>query len=349
SYSWGFSEETEKEDREFILHKLENFKKLGIKTHAYIQGANLIYKDYSDKDWYAEDFRNKKVVYHRGRYVVCVNNPEFQEYISQKIKEAAAYDFDGIFVDNIQMGQLGIPFNFHRAGFAGCNCRVCRKKFKDEYSFDIPADLEPTNQQVTSYLKFRLESTEKFLKKISKVAKNSNKEFATNSFDPKFDMNYTYGTDIEFIEKYQDYILFENHSFPSQNKNNKYIDEYAKSRGIKKDVFVVSYKNGIGFDKGYSQSDIDMIFSEAQNTRFNLCLKGSEYTTKRIWHNLEIKKLSKPKLVKSNYPKPVRLSAIYRVFFLKFLIKKYSNTLLYLYFNNFLVRKILSPFYKYLV
>src|SRR5882724_9950372 len=86
TYSWGFSDKTEEEDRKFLLDRVDNFKKLGIKVHAYIQGTNLVYAGFPDKSWYSRDEHGRPVVYHRGRLVTCLNNPEFREYIVNKIR-----------------------------------------------------------------------------------------------------------------------------------------------------------------------------------------------------------------------------------------------------------------------
>jgi len=52
TYSWGFSQKTELEDYKFLRKKLPNFHKLGIRTHAYIQGPNLVYSEHSDQDFF---------------------------------------------------------------------------------------------------------------------------------------------------------------------------------------------------------------------------------------------------------------------------------------------------------
>ena len=109
TYSWGFSEETEKPDREFLLSKLDNFKKLGIKLHAYVQGPNVVYSEFPNIDWYCCDEKNRPITYYRGRRVVCFNNPGFQEYKVKQIEKMLNLGFDGIYMDNIQMGQMAVP------------------------------------------------------------------------------------------------------------------------------------------------------------------------------------------------------------------------------------------------
>src|SRR5258708_11865462 len=119
SYSWGFSKNKEKEDRKFLLDRIDNFKKLNIRVHAYVQGTNLVYEDFKDKDWWCQDEKGRLISYYRGRKVVCVNNPEFRKYIKEKIMTLYGTGVDGVYMDNIQMGQLGISPSV----FSGCNCK----------------------------------------------------------------------------------------------------------------------------------------------------------------------------------------------------------------------------------
>lgn len=287
SYSWGFAETQEVKDRQFTLSKLNNFKKLGIRTHGYIQGPNLVYADFADQDWWARDLKGKLISYHRGRKIVCLNNPHFQKYILNKVTDMSHHPFDGIFMDNIQMGQLGIPGTLSTtAAFFGCNCQVCQDFFVKEYGIKIKEAFKSLPGRL-QYQKFRTNSTSQFLKKVAALVKQSGKEFGTNSFDPKFDMNHVYGTDLPEVQKIQDYILFENHSLPSsQKQNNSYIHTLIEERAIKKPVFVVSYNQGIGFDSAFSQEQVNRLFSESAHSLFQVCLKGSEFVTKGVWHNL---------------------------------------------------------------
>lgn len=297
SYSWGFADHIEAEDKAFTLSKLENFKRLGIKTHAYIQGPNLVYTDFAHKDWWARDKQGNLISYHRGRKVVCINNPEFQEYILDKVTEMVRHDFDGIFMDNIQMGQLGVPHSLKsKRAFFGCNCAYCNQLFELETGFSIKEAFR-SHLGRQRYLEFRVSSTTSFIAQISQVVRGARKEFGTNSFDPKFEMHHVYGTDLEALQEHQDYLLFENHSLPVHNKrNNHYIHTLIEERALKKPVFVVSYKKGIGFDASYSQEWIDRAFSEAHFSHFHLCLKGSEYVSDKKWHNLVVETYASPRI-----------------------------------------------------
>ncbi len=353
TYSWGYAKNVEKVDREFILSRLKNFRTVGIRTHAYIQGTNLVYEHFRDRDWFCVDDRGKRVSYSKGRKVVCVNNPGFRKYQKRKIREACQHAFDGIFLDNIQMGKLGIPGGEkHSSAFVGCCCRYCEEKFKDRYRQSIPKILKPRTVVREQYVQFRVDSISDFLQEMSDVVYTYKKDFGTNSYDPRFDTRYCFGADLEKVCSLQSYLLFENHSFPDgKKKGNAYIDQLIIEKGFRKPVFVVSYKKGIGFDQGYSQEDMNRLFSEEQQSLFFVCIKGSEYITRKVWHNLEVEKYKKPTL--SNYPiiplKKRRGRSILTYPGIDLLFRRYGGLLFDWYWNSRLARRVFSFLYKRIV
>ena len=139
SYSWGFHPSTEKPDYQFLRTKLKNFHKLGIRTHAYIQGPNLVYAEHQDRDYYCRSYNGQLIPYHRGRKMACVNNPYFKKYIEFKIGQALKEEVDGVFVDNCYFGQMPLMVGNKNVSFFGCNCQHCQKKFKQESGFSIPS------------------------------------------------------------------------------------------------------------------------------------------------------------------------------------------------------------------
>lgn len=353
TYSWGYAKDTEDEDHNFILSRLKNFRQVGIRTHAYVQGTNLIYEDFRDRDWFCVDDRGKKISYSKGRKVMCVNNPGFRKYQKEKIQEVCQNNFDGVFLDNIQMGKLGIPGGEnYSSAFVGCCCRYCDKKFRIRYGRQIPKILKPKTIEREEYLQFRLDSISDFLQEMSVVAYTYKKDFGTNSYDPRFDTTYCYGIDLQKICSLQSYLLFENHSFPDGKEiGNGYIDQLIIEEEFRKPVFVVSYQRGIGFDYEYKQSDINRLFSEGRQSLFFVCLKGSEYITRKVWHNLEVEKYQKPIL--GDYPiVPLRKRRRRSVFTypgIDIFFRKYGGALFDWYWNSRVVRKVFSFLYKRIV
>lgn len=349
TYSWGFSPENEKDQYEFLVSRIRNFKKLNIKLHAYVQGTNVVTSDFKDKDWFCKDEYGRDISYYRGRKVVCLNNPGFVNFILTKIESMHNLGFDGIYVDNIQMGQIPIP-DFDGKGiftFAGCKCKYCNKKFFNLYKQNIPKEMKDVKG--IKYFNFRVNCTSEFIEKLSNAVHRGGMEFGTNSFDPKFDTKILLGTDLKRIEKLQDYMLFENHSLPSGTRNNVYINEIIEKNKFEKPVFVVSYKKGIGYDSQFTQQDFNNIYTEDKKFPFFAAIKGSEYFTNGVWHNLRLNELEKPTVDESqefkasdfnNFPERILL----RLPFFKQFLRKYYNPIFRLRMESSLFRKAMYVF-----
>jgi len=333
TYSWGFAEETEQEDSDFLLSRLDNFKRAGIKLHAYIQGTNLVYEDYPGKDWFCRNDRNQLIAYHRGRKVTCVNNPGFQDFIIQKLEKMSKLGFDGIYMDNMQMGQWGVITEYGELpeNFAGCNCNYCQEKFRQETGGEIPLEFKANPELAREYLDFRCRCMTEFIEKAAEIVHKYNKEFGTNSFDPKFDTKYVYGVELTELDKYQDYLLFENHSLPADAAHsNEYIDQLMSK--FTKPVFVLSYHREIGKDSQYPQIYFDKIYAEDKKLAFFSCIKGSEYCTDNEWHNLRLENYSQPD---ANVSLPKKVNIVQHKF-LTVLLKAIpgKHLLIHRYYNS---------------
>ena len=90
TYSWDFGDAIEEEDRRFLRSKLDNFRRLGIRTHAYVQGTNLVAGDHRDRDVFCRDARGRTIPYHRGRRLCCVLKPRFRALFLSRIERAAS-------------------------------------------------------------------------------------------------------------------------------------------------------------------------------------------------------------------------------------------------------------------
>jgi hypothetical protein len=351
TYSWGFSEEREKEDYEFLLSKVENFKKLGLKLHAYIQGPTVVYKDFPNVDWYCKDHKGRDIWYHRGRKMVCMNNPHFVEFVVKKIQKTKGLGFDAIFIDNIVMGQLPLPVFIDKFPFifAGCYCKYCQEKYLHDTEYSIPLDFEQDKVSTKRYLRWRARCVTEFLRSLAVVTHAQGMLFGSNSYDPHFLPQYTYGVVSKELDTFQDYHLFESLSFPNKtgSKNNQYIEKISKR--LKKPVFVVSYKYGIGIDGQYSQDDWDVLYSEGSREKLHLAIKGSEYVTHNTWHNLRVNTVQKPT---TNIPFPhhhsteVRTARKFKNIFkfgpIKILLKEYYNPIVRITMEYKFARKTVS-------
>lgn len=321
TYSWGYSNKTEREDWKFIEEKLENFKKQKIKAHAYIQGFNVVTSEFK-KDIFCRNTRGGLIPYSKGRSLTCPNNPKALKIILDRVDKACKKDFDGIFIDNIVFGFPPLLIRKNYIPFFGCYCRYCQLRFKKEFGYELPKK-GFRDKTIVDYLSMRNRSVYEALEKISSVVTASKKEFGVNLYDPvmvtpEFFMGYK----LADIDKLLTYYLIENVSFPTRKRNNSYLQSFIKNS--KKPVFIVSYKKGIGFDSTYAQQDINHIFSEAEQLGYFPCLKTSEFKTKKIWHCLNISALHKPKREMINFDetlfKPVKVR---RGFFFDRVIGRY--------------------------
>jgi hypothetical protein len=289
SYSWGFSEQTEQPDYQFLRERLGNFQQLGIRTHAYVQGTNMVWADHPDVDYYCRDHRGRLIPYHRGRKLACPNNPAFRDYIHHKVSLAVDEDVDGVYVDNIHLGLFPVLLGKNRATFFGCQCPHCQARFKAEVGTAIPGLFQQQSDLFQAYVDFRVRSLMGLVRELADEVQAAGKLFGTNSFDPRFDTRLFYGTDMQELAQVQDYLLFENHFLPSKKHSNAYLQPLVQPLG--KPVFVVSYHKGIGREKHYAQADFDAVYSESQALGYAPCYKASEYTRKGVWHNLQIEQL----------------------------------------------------------
>lgn len=345
SFSWGFSPRTELEDYDFTLGKLSNFQKLGIKTHAYIQGCNLVLEEHKGLDYFCRDWYGRFIPYHRGRKMTCPNNPYFQELLLNKVEYAAKKDFSGIFVDNILFGQMPLIVAGGYTTFFGCCCTFCKVSFKKYAGTQIPKLFKVDSPVYKQYVQFRVTVITKLLKSIAKQVQAADKEFGTNSFDPRNDTKLLNGTDISDLTQLQDYLLFENHDlprfgkFPKSNAHLKVLIQKTK-----KPIFIVSYKKGIGRDEAYNQSDYNAIYTESKKLGYNPCYKGTEFLTGGVWHNINAKTLAPLKTIAISQLSTYKKKSLKGKYLLR-LYNRLYNPVITTQFENRYMRKMLGWLY----
>ena len=299
TFSWGFSDQTEKKDYHFLRKKLKNFQNLGIRTHAYIQGFNVVTKEFANQDFFCSDHWGNQQSYSKGRSFICPNHPQTRQLIISRIKKALQENVNGIFIDNILFGFPPIKSSSNFTPFFGCACSYCQKKFYQRFDYLLPKHF--SKSQLQDYLLFREKSVTKLVKEFSQLVHAKQKEFGINLYDPILRNSRLYfGYSLEKIESYLDYFLIENHSLPSQKRNNNHLLPLIQKTN--KPVFVVSYQEGIGFEPQYTQAQINNIFSEAKQINYSLCLKMTEFTSQKTWHCLYLENLQKPNLNKKIFP-----------------------------------------------
>ncbi len=287
TYSWGFSQKTEKEDYAFLRKRLPNFQKLGIRTHAYVQGLNVVTKEFENETFFCQDLSGNRLPYSKGRSFICPNNPSAQSFVQERVKQACKEDVDGVFVDNILFGSPPFFIRSDYLPFFGCSCKFCQIKFENTYGYALPLSSKQ-DSVITDYLRFRANSIDDFIQTLSQIARQAKKEFGINLYDPilRNDVLF-YGYSLPSLQKSLDYFLIENHSLPSQpSEDNTHLKNLVHS--TKKPTFVVSYKEGIGYEPSFTQEDLEAIFTEVDQIGYSPCIKLTEFTTRGIWHVLDL-------------------------------------------------------------
>lgn len=339
TYSWGFHPKTEQPDYQFLRSKLNNFHRLGIRVHAYVQGPNLVYEDHKDRDYYCRTHNDQLIPYHRGRKMACVNNPYFKQYMKFKIGLALKEEVDGVFVDNIYFGQMPLMVGNKKVSFFGCNCQYCQTKFRQETGFSIPNYFTIDSDLFRAYKEFRISSLMNFTKQISDQVRGEGKLFGVNALDPKFDSNFYYGLDHDQMSQFVDYFLFENHDLPQGKYNNGHL--HTLIRRLNKPVFIVSYKKGIGREDLFHQHDFSSIYTESQKLGYKPCYKSSEFTRKGEWFNYDFRQIEAVKEISDFLIEKIDHKPIKKLSFplLTPFYNKAYTPLLEQYYENMLIRR----------
>lgn len=354
SYSWGFSDKTEQEDYDFVLSRLDDMKTLGLTVHAYIQGPNLVYDEFPNADWWARDERGRSITYYKGRWMCSIHHPDYLEFVTRRIERMAGLGFDGVFMDNIQHGQLGVPMPEGVLPFVFCGdaSPAAQADFRAQTGCDIPFDFEQDIDLTRTYLDFRVQANTRFISHVADVVHQGGMVFGTNHYDPKFDPYYTYGIDIKAMAEVQDYVLFENHSLPTDDgaRHNGYVEDLIRRLPITKPVFVVTYAEGVGLEPQFTQNQLDNVFSEGANANFHICVKGGEFTTRGRWHSLYLDGLKPPRTDKA-LPRQERqldselIAILFKVGVMRRFVKTYYNPIYTMAFEWRMLRFIVVLVY----
>lgn len=296
TFSWGFSDETEKADRQFIVERLKNFAELGIATHAYIQGFNLVSAEFAEQDLFCHDVTSHLLPYSKGRSLTCPNNPAAVNLILARVQTACQEKFTGIFIDNLIFGLPPVSSSPEFTPFFGCACKCCQKAFFKQFGYHLPLQ-GLTKNTLHDFLEFRTDTIAEVIRQAHQITEKYHKELGVNLFDPYLHTSEVYfGYALEKISPYLSYYLIENHTHPARMKigNSHLLPLIQQAKKEQKPVFVVSYKNGIGFEAQFSQADINLVASEAAQLGYAPCYKMTEFTTRGIWHTLNLENLQKP-------------------------------------------------------
>lgn len=285
TYSWGFSDHTESADYQFLQDHLDNFVRLKLHTHAYVQGLNLVTSEFSDIDPWCRDHHDHLLPYSKGRSFTCPNNPAATAVILNRVQRACQLPITSVYIDNLIFGLPPFDLSANYAPFFGCSCKHCQQAFHTEFGYPLPI-AEKQDQQLRDYLRFRRQSVRRLLQQIHHITKAHGKKLGINLMDPVWINPLIYfGYTLPDVRRYVDYLFVENHQHPSNSQGNQHLTSLIKQ--TTKPIFVISYKNDIGHDPQTTHSDIIAVQTEADQLGYHVCLKGSEFTTRGAWHTFD--------------------------------------------------------------
>lgn len=286
TYSWGFADQTEQEDYQFLRQHLDHFHQLGIRPHAYVQGFNLVTREFFDQDLFCRDVKGRLLPYSKGRSFTCPNNPHFQKLFLRRVAQASRENVAGVFIDNIIFGLPPLLVKKQAVSWFGCACQWCQKSFKSHFHETLPLSFHDQNI-LKKYLQFRRRSVLSLLTEAKRIIQQAGKEFGVNLYDPSLHQaEFFFGYHFDDLDPLLDYYLVENHSLAGYKKphwrgNQDTVSFFPNKQ---KPLFIVSYEKGIGREKSFNTRHYSTIFQDAQQHTYLPCLKATEFTTKKIWH-----------------------------------------------------------------
>ncbi len=148
--------------RDFLGEYLPEAKRRGIRSLIYYN-VHWLQLEFGMKhrDWLQVDSRGHIIddLYGSG-CAPCVNSP-WRDWSFQGIRDMAAYDIDGIFLD----GPIFAP--------AGCYCESCRRLFRARFGAEIPAKEDWQDPVWRKFLEFRYASIAEYLRDAANVLKSA--------------------------------------------------------------------------------------------------------------------------------------------------------------------------------
>lgn len=293
TYSWGFSDQTEAEDYEFLRRSLPNFRQLGIKTHAYVQGLNVVTADH-EGDLLCRDPHGRPIPYHRARHLTCPLNPAARALLLRRVEAACREDTDGVFIDNFFYGKFPLPA-LRRTPFFGCACQFCREAFWKHTGAPPPTWMKIEDVATREYISFRCRVMAELSADIGALCRRYGKLYGCNGLDLDLNPRFFYGYEVRDLLPNQDYVLVENFNHPSRGRSNSHLSTLIASAKIP--VGIVSYVNPIGRHQDLTQADLDAVYSDAKRVGYLPIYKGSEFSTGGQWHVLKPTNFSAPTLL----------------------------------------------------
>ena len=294
-YDWGFPPEIEVEDWEDFRKAADVYHAADCRVFAYIQVSNCVYSgSFTDKDWYVQDPRGRKVYYYAGRYMTDWTHPEWKQHLVDRVTGALDCGADGIFFDNLWYGDRPNSLMGAWLGGAGCYCERCRALYRSETGQEIPEKILPEREDVAAYLRWRGDQVTKMVADLAETIHRikPGAPISANNFVVSLQNSYLiYGIDVEALANIQDVVMVENFALPRLDHaparsafgrprlaNNAFtIRNTRELVGDQAHLSVLSYDVGIGFDPVYPPRRHQQGIAEAAACGASMTIKGTEY------------------------------------------------------------------------
>lgn len=291
TYNWGFPPEIEREDWTVFQRAAGIYHRYGIRVFAYIQTSNAVFDgSHRAQDWYARDPSGRPIYYYTGRYMTCWLHPGWQAHLRERIAWAIAHGADGIFFDNPWHGVQPLYVGGLWLGGAGCYCPRCREAFRAASGWEIPAVIDPEDEEVRLYLRWRAQVVARTLAALAEAARSLKPDvvISANDFDVVMRPSFLiYGIDLEALARIQDILMIEDFGLPRWDGislvNNALTLRTARAFAGGTPISTLPYDRGIGFDPVYPSRRFQQAMAEALACGAIPVIKGTEFVDQGIF------------------------------------------------------------------
>jgi hypothetical protein len=289
TYSWGFAPEIEQQDWESFRQATQTYHAYDVDVFAYIQTSNCVFEGSNkQKHWYAMDPAGKKFYYYTNRYMTCLQNEEWIQFLKDRIRGAIERNADGIFFDNLWYGTQPSGFGGSWLGSAGCYCEQCQERYHQTSGKRIPTIIDPSDADAAGYLEWRSTQMTALFKSLANYARELKEDIiiSANDYDAVMrPSKLIFGIDFSAFAEIQDLMMIENFCLPNWEPgsktrfpNNAMTIRTARSLLTEdKHLSILSYDAGIGFDDVYPTRRILQGMAEITALGASVTSKGTEY------------------------------------------------------------------------
>lgn len=286
--SWGFPPEVEADDWADFARAARLARTRGIRAFAYIQASNAFATgSYADRDWYAVTPEGRRIPYYAGRFMTCLNHPDWRAEVAERIRGLADAGADGLYFDNVWMGATPWVLGPTYGGFAGCACARCRSEYRTAEGAEIPRRIDPEDPDAPRYLRWRADLVTRRLREWVELARSCRPTILTSANACAAVLRHAYvlfGIDYAAWSRFLDVVLVEDVALPEYRRHGRrsfsqaaVTAKAARAAAAPTPVATVSYDRGIGLDGAADSRRLRQALAEAAACDAVGVVKGAEY------------------------------------------------------------------------